>query len=131
RQGVTVIAEADGAEDARPLFERLGHVFVVPERLMGAATATTGVTPAYVALLLEAHIDAAIKHGLPGPLATDLAVETFAGSSALVRARGGDTLSVRREVTSPGGSTARGLAALEDGGVRSALLAAMKAVLQA
>ena len=130
RQGVTVIAENEAAEDARALFERVGHVFIVPERMMGAATATTGVTPAYVALLLEAHIDAAIKHGLPANIATDLAVETFAGSTALVRARGGDTLGVRREVTSPGGSTARGLAALEAGGVRSAFEAAMKAVTQ-
>jgi pyrroline-5-carboxylate reductase len=129
RQGVTLLAESDGAEEVRPLFERVGHVFVVPERLMGAATATTGVTPAYVALLLEAHVDAAIKHGLPQPLATDLAVETFAGSIALLRARGGDTLAVRREVTSPGGSTARGLAALEDGKVRTAFMEAMKAVI--
>src|SRR4051794_16103258 len=128
RQGVTVIAEGDGAEDARALFERVGHAFLVPERIMGAATATTGVTPAYVALLLEAHVDAAIKHGLPGALATDLAVETFAGSVALLRARGGDTLAVRREVTSPGGSTARGLSALEDGGVRGALMEAMARV---
>jgi|SRR5947209_95393 len=130
REGVTIVAEGDGAEEARPLFERLGHVFVLPERLLDAATATTGVTPAYVALLLEAHIDAAVKHGVPAPLATDLAVETFAGSTALVRARGGDTLSVRREVTSPGGSTARGLAALEESGVRAAFMAAMKAVTQ-
>jgi pyrroline-5-carboxylate reductase len=129
REGVTVIAEGDGAEDVRPLFERVGHVFIVPERLMEAAGATTGVTPAYVALLLEAHIDAAIKHGLPGRLAADLAVETFAGSTALVRARGGDTLAVRREVASPGGSTARGLAALEDGGVRAAMMSAMRAVI--
>jgi pyrroline-5-carboxylate reductase len=131
RQGVTLLAEGDGAEDARALFERVGHVFILPERLMGAATATTGVTPAYVALLLEAHIDAAIKHGVPEQLATDLAVETFAGSVALVRARGGDTLRVRREVASPGGSTARGLSALEDGGVRSALMEAMARVVSA
>src|SRR2546423_2087985 len=128
RQGITVLADGDGVEEARPLFERVGHVFVVPEALMEAATATMGVTPAYVALLIEAHVDAAIKHGLPGALATDLALEAFAGSTALVRARGGDTLAVRREVTSPGGSTARGLAALEAAGVRAALLEAMKAV---
>jgi pyrroline-5-carboxylate reductase len=131
RQGVTLLADGDGAEDVRPLFERVGHVFIVSERVMGAATATTGVTPAYVALLLEAHIDAAIKHGLPAGLATDLAVETFAGSVALVRSRGGDTLAVRREVTSPGGSTARGLAELEEHGVRTALMEAMRAVMQA
>src|SRR4051794_30048516 len=131
RQGVTVLAEGDGAEDARALFERVGHAFIVPERLMGPATATTGVTPAYVALLLEAHIDAAIRHGLPAALATDLAVETFAGSVALVRARGGETLTVRREVASPGGSTARGLAELEEHGVRTALMEAMRAVMEA
>src|SRR4051812_22360714 len=68
RQGVTVVAEGDGAEDVQPLFERVGHAFIVPERLLDVATATTGVTPAYVALLLEAHIDAAIKHGLPESL---------------------------------------------------------------
>ena len=49
RQGVTVLAESEGAEEARVLFDRLGHVFVVPERLLDAATATTGVAPAYVA----------------------------------------------------------------------------------
>src|SRR4051794_26145574 len=129
RQGVTILAENDAAEDARPLFERVGHVFIVAERIMGAATATTGVTPAYVALLLEAHIDAAIKHGLPEQLATDLAIETFAGSVAHVRARGGDTLAARREVTSPGGSTARGLAELERAGVRVAFEEAMRAVI--
>src|SRR5205085_6620417 len=114
RQGVTCVAEGDGAEEARVLFERVGDVFVLPERLMDAAGATSGVTPAYVALLVEAHVDAAIKHGMPAALASDLAVAAFGGSTALVRARGGDTLGVRREVASPGGTTARGLAALED-----------------
>ena len=128
RQGVTVIAENEHAEDVRPLFERVGHVFVVPERILGAATATTGVTPAYVALVLEAHIDAAVKHGVPAGLATDMAIETFAGSVALIRARDGDTLAARREVASPGGSTARGLAELERGGVRTAFMEAMRAV---
>src|SRR3954471_13803114 len=87
REGVTLIAEGDGAEEARPRFERLGHVFILPERIMDAATATTGVTPAYVALVLEAHIDAAIKHGVPAGLATDMTIETLAGSGARPRAR--------------------------------------------
>src|SRR3954467_3281328 len=141
RQGVTILAENDCAEEARPLFERVGHVFVVSERILGAATATTGVTPAYVALVLEAHINAAIKHGVPAGLATDMTIETFAGSVALARARAGDTLALRREgapagapltlrreVAAPGGSTARGLAELERGGVRTAFLEAMRAV---
>lgn len=129
RQGVTCLAEGVGVETARELFERVGRVFVVPEGLMNAASATMGVAPAYVALLIEAHVDAAVRHGLAAQLASELAVEAFAGAAALVRARDGDTLAVRREVASPGGSTARGLAALEENGVRHALLAAMEAVL--
>jgi pyrroline-5-carboxylate reductase len=128
RRGMTCIAEGDGAEGARELFSRVGEVAVLPERLMTAATATTGVAPAYVALLVEAHVDAAIRHGLSPALASQLAVETFEGSAALLRAKGDDTLAMRREVTSPGGSTARGLKALEDHGVRAAFHAAMDAV---
>jgi pyrroline-5-carboxylate reductase len=62
---------------------------------------------------------------MPAALATTLVNETMAGSAALLRERGGDTLGMRREVTSPGGTTARGLAALERGGVRAAFASAM------
>jgi len=54
--------------------------------------------------------------------------ETMAGTAALIAARGYDTLAVRREVTSPGGSTARGLRALEQGGIRAAFQDAIDAV---
>ena len=87
-------------------------------------------TAARVALLIEAHVDAAIRKGLPAPVAIRLATATFAGSAELVAARDGDTLRVRREVTSPGGSTARGLAALEANGIRKAFDDAMTAVVR-
>lgn len=129
RRGVTVVAEETPPDDAvRALLERVGSVFVLPERLMGVATATTGVSPAYVALVAEAMVDAAVKHGLKADLAGELVVEVLAGSAELLRKHGGDTLAMRREVTSPGGSTARGLAALEEGGLRAAFLDAMAAV---
>ena len=129
RRGVTIVAEETPlADDVRALLERVGIVAVLPERLMGTATATAGVTPAYVALVAEAMVDAAVKHGLKADLAAELVVEVLAGTAELLRARGGDTLEVRREVTSPGGSTARGLAALEAGGLRAAFLDAMEAV---
>ena len=85
--------------------------------------------PAYVALLAEAQVDAGVRHGLPPDKAAEMVVQTFAGTAALLRARGNDTLAVRREVTSPGGSTARGLAALERAGVRAAFQDALDAVL--
>jgi pyrroline-5-carboxylate reductase len=131
RRGVFVFAEADAQEDAalreriRELFARLGTVVDVPERLMEVAGACTGVGPAYWALLVEAQVDAAVKAGMPAALAGTLITETMAGSAELLRARGGDTLAMRREVASPGGTTARGLAALERGGVRAAFTAAM------
>ena len=131
RRGVFAFAEADGPDDAerrervRELFGRLGTVLDVPERLMEAAGAVSGVGPAYWALLVEAQVDAAVKAGLPAPLAGALVLETMAGSAELIRAQEGDTLAVRRAVASPGGTTARGLAALERGGVRAAFAAAM------
>jgi pyrroline-5-carboxylate reductase len=141
RRGVIVYAErpASGAANASvaereleaqviELFARLGTVVRVPEAQVPAATALSGVGPAYQALLSEAQIDAGIRYGLPASLAAQLVVETMSGTAALLAHRGHDTLAVRREVTSPGGSTARGLAALERAGVRTALQDAMDAV---
>jgi pyrroline-5-carboxylate reductase len=130
-RGVLAFAEPDTQTDPalyerlKELFARVGTVVDVPERLVEAAGAVSGVGPAYWALLVEAQVDAAVKRGLPAALATQLVVETMAGSAELIRARGGDTLAVRREVASPGGTTARGLAALERGGIRAAFVSAM------
>lgn len=129
RRGVTCVC-GDRLDAAHDLFGRVGAVVDVPERLMAVATGVSGVAPAYVALLAEAWIDAAVKHGLPGPLAAKLVAESLAGSTALLADRQMDTLAVRREVTSPGGITARGLAALERGGLRTAFVDAMEAVIR-
>jgi pyrroline-5-carboxylate reductase len=128
RRGVTAIAE--GGEAGIPLFERVGKVYVVPEPQMSLATASTGVMPAYIALLAEAAIDASVCYGMPYSVATEVFLETLAGTAALLQARGGNTLLARREVGSPGESTVRGLAALERAGVRTAFNDAMRAVLE-
>jgi pyrroline-5-carboxylate reductase len=138
RRGVVVYAERDPDPsfpvdpelEARvlELFGRLGSVVRLPEALVGPATAISGVGPAYQALLVEAQVDAAVRHGLKPELASRLVAETMTGTAVLLEQRGYDTLGVRREVTSPGGSTARGLAALEQAGLRDAFQAAMDAV---
>jgi pyrroline-5-carboxylate reductase len=110
------------------LFERLGTVIALEERLIEPASAVMGVGPAYQSLIAEAQVDAGVRRGLAPALAGRLVVETMSGSAALLAARGYDTLAVRREVTSPGGITARGLDALERGGVRGAFQAAIDAV---
>jgi pyrroline-5-carboxylate reductase len=134
RRGVICYARSS-AFDARleaqviQLFERLGAVIPLDERLIETATAVSGVGPAYQALLAEAQVDAAVRHGLAAPVAGWLVTETMAGSAALLVQRDGDTLAVRREVASPGGGTIRGLAALERAGVRRAFQDAIDAVM--
>ena len=127
-RGYTVDPEVEAAVLA--LFGRLGQVATVPERLLGVAAAVSSVGPAYQALLAEAQIDAAVRRGLPAPVAAQLVCETMAGAASLIERRDHDTLAVRREVTSPGGTTARGLDALERGGVRAAFQAAIDRVLE-
>jgi pyrroline-5-carboxylate reductase len=133
RRGVVCYTPGPDADTALEgeviaLFERLGTVVTLPEAQLEAAAAVMSVGPAYQALLTEAQVDAAVRHGLPASLAAQLAVETMGGTAELLAARDYDTLTVRREVTSPGGSTARGLAALERAGVRSAFDDAIDAV---
>ena len=132
RRGVTLLAEPAEeplGSEVEALFERVGTVVRLPETLLDAAAACSGVGPAYWALVAEAWVDAAIRRGIPAPVAQRLVTETMAGSAELLRARGHDSFRLRREVTSPGGTTARGLAALERGGVRAAFAAAMDDVL--
>jgi pyrroline-5-carboxylate reductase len=134
RRGIVCMAVGPGVErdlehKVDALFARLGQVVRIDEKLLDVATGVMGVGPAYAALVVEAQVDAAVRLGLPAAQAAELASETLAGTAALLAARDYDTLAVRREVTSPGGSTARGLAALEAGGLRSAFQDAIDAVL--
>jgi len=112
------------------LFADLGSLTVLPEGQIDAAMAVMGCSPAYIALVVEAQVDAAVRRGLPAEQAAALVVQTLAGTAELLRVRENDTLRVRREVSSPGGTTARGLAALERGGIRSAFSDAMDAALE-
>jgi len=127
RAGVTCVCGAEVAE-VEALLDRVGMVVRLEERLMDAATAVSGVAPAYVAVIAEAWIDAAVGQGIPAAQAAKLVGGGLAGAAALLQAREMDTLAVRREVTSPGGMTARGLRALEQAGLRSAFANAAAAV---
>jgi pyrroline-5-carboxylate reductase len=111
------------------LFAELGTLVTLEESLVDAAMGLMSCAPAYVALVAEAQVDAGVRRGIPAPQASVLVAETLAGTAELLRRRDYDTLAVRREVTSPGGTTARGLAALERGGVRAAFSDALDAVM--
>jgi len=127
RRGVTCICGAE-VRTVEELLARVGTVVRLAERLMDAATAVSGVAPAYVALIAEAWVDAAVGQGIPAAQAAELVADSLAGSAALLLAHHMDTLAVRRAVTSPGGMTARGLRALEQAGLRSAFSDAAAAV---
>ena len=132
RQGAVILA-ADGAqgpildERVRELLADLGTLVVLDDALIDAAMGLMSNAPAYYALVVEAQVDAGVRHGIPPRQAAELVVQTMAGTAELLRRRAYDTLAVRREVTSPGGSTARGLDALERGGLRAAFSAALDA----
>lgn len=133
-EGVTALVlpigePAELADEIRAVLGKLGWVCEVPEELVPMVNTIAGVGPAYVALFVEAQVDAGVRAGIPAPLAEELAIRTMRGTASLL-AEHQDTLSVRRQVSSPGGMTARGLAALERGGLRSAIHEASKAVME-
>jgi len=142
--GVTALAKGRFAtpeqlSEAAALFECVGSVLTVSEAQIDTVTAVSGSGPAYFFLFLEALVDAGVTNGLSRTVATELAVQTMAGSVAMLLDRlepGGaaaagrpDTTAaeLRALVTSPGGTTAAGLRELERGGVRAAVAAAVDA----
>ncbi|MBM4418481.1 MAG: pyrroline-5-carboxylate reductase [Chloroflexi bacterium] len=96
---------------------------------LDAATALSGSGPAYVLLFLEAMIDAGVHAGLPRAIARDLALGTIEGTGTLARRSGQHPALLRDAVTSPGGTTAAGLAELEAGRLRTAVNRAILAAM--
>jgi pyrroline-5-carboxylate reductase len=121
-------ADRDLERRALELFGRVGRVVTLEDKQIDTAMGLMSSAPAYMALVAEAQIDAGVRFGVPADVAAEMVVQTMAGTARLLQQRGHDTLAVRREVTSPGGSTAKGLTALERHGVRTAFDAAMEAL---
>ena len=135
RQGAVVQAagpeqDPDTDRAVGELFAELGSLVVLEDRLVDVAMGLMSCAPAYVALVAEAQVDAGVRRGIPAAQGAELVVQTLAGTAELLRRRGNDTVAIRREVTSPGGLTARGLDALERGGIRTAFSDALDAVLE-
>ena len=112
---------------AEGILGAVGTVVRVEERLLDAVTGLSGSGPAYVLLVIEAMIDAGVLVGLPRPVSAALVTQTVLGTARLLERTGEAPESLRAAVTSPGGTTAAGLRALEDRAVRSAILDAVTA----
>lgn len=106
---------------ALALMSAVGTAVSLPEAQQDALTAISGSGPAYFFYFVEALVDAGVTQGLPRPLATQLAVKTLLGSARLLDETGTHPTLLRETVTSPGGTTAAALRALDEHGLRSAV----------
>jgi pyrroline-5-carboxylate reductase len=121
-----VRADESHLELAERVLGAVGMVVRVPEAHLDAVTGLSGSGPAYVFLFAEAMTEAGVLVGLPRPIAAALVRQTLLGAATLLTETGESPEALRAAVTSPGGTTAAGLQALEAHGVRAAILDAVE-----
>ena len=130
-KGAAAIAAGEGATDAdiewaTSILGAVGTVDVLPETLLDAFTGVAGSGPAYLFLIAESLIDAAVTEGIDRVTAERVVRQLLIGSATLLD-RELDPVRLRQQVTSPGGTTAAGVAVLEAGGVRELIAATVRA----
>ncbi len=120
-------ATAEDGQLVGALLSAVGKAFAVEEKLLDAVTGLSGSGPAFVYVMIEALSDGGVRMGLPREVAAALAAQTVRGAAAMVIETGEHTSVLKDKVASPGGTTIAGLQALEDRGLRGALIAAVEA----
>lgn len=131
-RGAAGYALASGASPAdgelvKRLLSAVGIALPLDEKLLDAVTGLSGSGPAYVFTVIEALSDGGVRMGLPRDTATALAAQTVLGAAEMVLAGGEHPAVLKDRVASPGGTTIAGLQALEEHGLRAALIAAVQA----
>ena len=132
-KGASAFALGSGATegDSRLVAELLGAVGIarqVDEKLLDAVTGLSGSGPAFVYMMIEALSDGGVRMGLPRELALALAAQTVLGSAQMVLSTNEHPAVLKDRVASPGGTTIAGMKALEEHGLRAALIAAVWAM---
>ena len=118
----TPATTAEQRAQAKSLLSALGaELEVEDEKWVAMATAVSGTGPAYVFLVMEALIDAAVHLGFPRHIAHDLVIETLEGSTRFAKSSGDHPAVLRNMVTSPGGTSAAAIHELESGRLRTVL----------
>ena len=132
RRGVSAIcggarASAQDLDLVEELFSAVGAVVRLPEQQMNEVTALSGSGPGYVFAFIEAMEDAAVQMGIDPATARKMAIETVRGAAELAAQTDEDPAELRRRVSSKGGTTLAGLAAMAAGGFSDSVAAGMKA----
>lgn len=117
----------DDRKMVKTILDAVGLAVEVNESLLDAVTGLSGSGPAYVFMFIEALSDGGVRAGLPRNVATQLAAQTVKGAAEMVLQTGKHPGQLKDAVTSPGGTTIAGVEALEQGGLRPAAIAAVKA----
>ncbi len=120
----------DALAKAEVVLAAVGSTIRLAEDLLDAVTAVSGTGPAYVFLLAEAMIEAAVREGLPLYAASKLVAQTLKGAGILLESSDYTPFELRAQVTSPGGTTAAAIHVLEEGGFRAVLENAIRAAAQ-
>ncbi len=121
--------DASEREQVIKLFSSVGKVCELPSQLMGIGGVISGCGPAFADLVIEAFADAAVKYGIPRDTAYLLVSQTLMGSAKLQLETGTHPAVLKDAVCSPGGTTIRGVEALEVGGLRAACMNAVEAAM--
>ena len=133
--GCTAVVPGPGATAADEtlclqLMGSFGRAIVIPERLMDAASAAAGSSPAFVFMFIEALADGAVAAGMPRAQAYEFAAAAVAGSAQLVLETGRHPGDLKDMVCSPGGTTIEGVKALEEGAFRASVMNAIVACVE-
>lgn len=134
-EGVLLVAEENSWDPTEKiellsLLNSVGRVVELPTRLMDAGMAISGCGPAFIDMVIEALADGAVKNGIQRKQAYELVCQTMIGSAKLQLESGIHPGQLKDNVCSPGGLTIKGVASLEESGIRSAFIKAVDKVLE-
>lgn len=134
QEGMSVMSLCECISDkdimtVRDIFMSIGRLLILPEKYMNAVTALSGSGPAFIALFVEAIIEAGVKMGLSKDNASELAIQTLLGTTKLLET-GMPPEKLREMVTSPGGTTAAGLKVFEEKEFKNIVTDALQAALK-
>ena len=123
-------AAQEELDTARTILEATGKALEFSEKLMDAVTALSGSGPAYIFYMVESMIKGGVDAGLTSEDSRTLSMATLEGALALMKELKEPPESLRKKVTSPGGTTEAAIQVMEDGGVKKTIIKAIAAAVQ-